>query len=119
MLSDLWRGTWATRARIASGLVLFVYVLLHFLNIGLGLVSPDAMLAGQDLRQIVTRSLPGTVIVYAALLIHAGLALAKLATRTTLRLPVWEAAQIGLGLMIPGLLLTHIIYTRGRMNCWV
>jgi len=108
----LWRGTWATRARIASGLVLFTYVTLHFLNIGLGLISPEALLAGQDIRQIVTRSLPGTVILYAALLTHATLALSRLASRTTLRLPLWEGAQIVLGLLIPVLLATHIVYTR-------
>ncbi len=112
-MRDLWRGTAATRARIASGLVLFVYALLHFLNIGLGLFSPDLLEAAQDLRQIVTRSLPGTIILYAALLTHAGLALARLAARSTLRLPPWEWAQIALGLLIPALLSTHIIYTRG------
>lgn len=112
-MRDLWRGTWATRARIASGLILFTYALLHFLNIGLGLISTEAMLAGQDLRQIATRSLPGTAILYAALLTHATLALARLATRTTLRLPLWEGLQTALGLLIPALLLTHIIYTRG------
>lgn len=111
-MRDLWRGTWATRARIASGLVLFGYALLHFLNIGLGLVSTDAMLAAQDLRQFVTRSWPGTLILYAALLTHATLALSRLVTRTTLRLPLWEGLQIALGLLIPALLLTHITYTR-------
>jgi adenylate cyclase len=112
-MRDLWRGTWATQARIASGLILFIYALLHFLNIGVGLISTDAMLAAQDLRQIVTRSLPGTAILYAALLTHATLALSRLATRTTLRLPLWEGLQLALGLLIPVLLLTHIIYTRG------
>lgn len=111
-MRDLWRGTWAGRARIASGLVLFLYALFHFLNIGLGLISPEALLAGQDIRQIVTRSLPGTVILYAALVGHMGLALARLAARGTLRLPLWEIVQLALGLMIPALLITHIVYTR-------
>jgi len=111
-VTDLWRGTWATKARIASGLVLLTYATLHFLNIGLGLISPEALLAGQDLRQIVTRSLPGTAVLYAALLTHATLALTRLARRNTLRLPLWEGLQIALGLLIPALLLTHIIYTR-------
>ncbi len=111
-MRELWRGTWATRARIASGLVLFTYATLHFLNIGLGLISPEALLAGQEFRQIVTRSLPGSVILYAALLTHATLALARLTTRSSLRLPLWELVQVTLGLFIPALLLTHIIYTR-------
>lgn len=112
MLSDLWRGTWATRARIGSGLILFTYAALHFLNIGLGLISPEALQAGQDLRQTVTRSLPGSILIYAALIAHATLALTRLAGRATLRLPAWEATQIALGLMIPALLITHITYTR-------
>lgn len=111
-MRDLWRGTWASRARIASGLILFTYAALHFLNIGLGLISPEALNAGQDLRQIVTRSVPGTLVLYAALLTHATLALTRLTIRTTLRLPLWEGLQIALGLLIPALLLTHITYTR-------
>ncbi len=112
-MSDLWCGTPATRARIASGLILFTYALLHFLNIGVGLFSPDLMDQMQEARQIVTRSLPGTVILYGAILLHAGLALTKLAQRRTLRMPVWEAAQVVLGLLIPAFLITHVTYTRG------
>ncbi|MGL6209430.1 MAG: adenylate/guanylate cyclase domain-containing protein [Paracoccaceae bacterium] len=112
-MSELWRGTLATRARVASGLVLFTYALLHFLNIGLGLISSDLMHQMQDARQVISRSLPGTIVLYTALLTHAGLGLARLATRRTLRLPAWEWVQTALGLLIPALLLTHIIYTRG------
>ena len=111
-MSDLWRGTWATRLRIASGLVLFLYALTHFLNIGLGLVSPALMDAAQDWRQIVTRSLPGTVLLYGAFALHMSLALMRLARRGTLRMPLWEATQIGLGIAIPLLLVAHLIHTR-------
>ena len=111
-MSALWRGNWATRLRIASGLVLFAFVLTHFLNIGLGLFSSDLMHRAQDWRQVVTRSLPGGLVLYAALLVHAGLALTRLARRNTLKMPAWEAVQIALGLVIPLLLLPHVIYTR-------
>ncbi|MEW9919623.1 adenylate/guanylate cyclase domain-containing protein [Marimonas sp. MJW-29] len=111
-MDDLWRGTWATRLRIASGLVLFVYALAHFLNIGLGLLSPVWMEVAQDWRQIVTRSLIGTIILYGAFLVHMILALTKLAGRGTLRMPFWEAAQIALGVVIPLLLVAHLIHTR-------
>jgi len=40
------------------------------------------------------------------------LGLFKLARRTTLRLPPWELFQLGLGLLIPFLLLPHIVNTR-------
>lgn len=108
----LWRGTWATRARIASGLVLFVYVLTHFLNIGLGLFSDALMERAQDWRQVVTRSLPGFALLYGSLLIHAGLALGKLTLRRTLRMPFAAAVQSVFGLLIPLILLPHIVFTR-------
>ncbi|WP_088634908.1 adenylate/guanylate cyclase domain-containing protein [Phaeobacter sp. 22II1-1F12B] len=97
---------------MASGLVLFTYALLHFLNIGLGLFSSELMERAQDWRQVITRSWPGTILIYGALLTHAGLALYKLAKRSTLRMPLWEATQIALGLIIPILLIAHIVYTR-------
>lgn len=111
-MNSLWQGDWTTRARIWSGLVLFAYALTHFLNIGLGLFSTEWMHLVQDWRKTVTRSLPGEIVLYGALLIHIGLALIKLARRGTLRMPVWEAAQIGLGLVIPLLLIAHITFTR-------
>jgi len=111
-MSDLWRGSMATRLRIGSGLVLFAYALLHFLNIGLGLFSDALMNAAQDWRQVVTRSIPGTILIYGAFVVHIGLALVKLTGKRSLRMPVWEAAQITLGLIIPVLLVVHLIHTR-------
>lgn len=111
-MSALWRGSWATRIRVVSGLVLFTYALFHFINLGLGLFSPQLMDQFQNARQLVSRSFIGTVILYGAILAHAGLAMFKLAGRRTLRMPVWEATQIVLGLLIPLLLVTHIIFTR-------
>lgn len=108
----LWRGNWITRARIASGLVLFTFALFHFLNIGLGLISPVWLETGQALRQTVTRSLPGTLILYTALILHAALALYSLAIRRSLRMPLWHALQFGFGLLIPVLLIPHVVHTR-------
>lgn len=108
----LWRGNWVTRLRIGSGLVLYVFALTHFLNIGLGLFSPRWLDAGQALRQTVTRSLPGTVILHGALLLHVALALYSLASRRTLRMPLWNALQFGLGLLIPLFLIAHVVHTR-------
>lgn len=112
-LSVLWRGPWTTQARIVSGLVLMFYALTHFLNIGLGLFSPVAMEITQDIRQIVTRSAPGTALLYAAFGLHLLLALTKLAGRRTFRMPPGEAVQITLGLVIPFFLILHVIFTRG------
>jgi len=111
-LSVLWQGNWTTRIRIASGLVLFTFALLHFLNLGLGLLSPTWMENAQTWRQVFTRSLPGEIILYGAMLAHMGLAIWKLAGRRTLRMPIWEAVQISLGLIVPLLLIDHLVHTR-------
>ncbi len=111
-MSILWQGNWVTRIRIASGLVLFAFVLFHFINLGLGLISPGWMEAFQTGRQFITRSLPGGLILYAAFAAHIALSIVKLAGRRTLRMPVWEAAQIGLGLLVPILLIKHVVHTR-------
>jgi adenylate cyclase len=108
----LWRGDILQRLRLISGLILFAFVLTHFLNHALGLFSVDWMQSVQQWRWAVTRSWPGTIILLGALLTHIGLALYKLAARTNFRLPRWEAVQIGLGLTIPFLLFPHIVNTR-------
>lgn len=112
MASALWRGSWATRLRITTGLVLFAYAFFHFLNIGMGLIGPDWMEAMQHLRQLVTRHPVGSVLLYTALFLHAGLALTSLARRRSLRMPRSEALQVVLGLLIPLQLIAHIVQTR-------
>ena len=69
--NSLWRGTWITKTRIVTGLILFTYVLLHFLNVGMGLFSPQAQEAMQEARKLFTRSDIGSAIVYGAFVIHA------------------------------------------------
>ncbi|WP_050930456.1 adenylate/guanylate cyclase domain-containing protein [Aestuariivita boseongensis] len=111
--TSLWRGNWITQLRIATGLILFTYALIHFLNIGLGLFSPAAQDAMQDARKLFNRSVIGTVIVYGAFITHAILALNALAGRGTLRMPLREAVQLAFGITIPFFLITHMIFTRG------
>ncbi len=111
-MSILWQGNWITRTRIATGLFLMFYAFLHFFNIGLGLLSPAWMEAMQDFRQLFSRNLVGTVLLYAALLLHGGLALVRLAQRRSLRMSTTEAWQTVLGLLIPLQLITHIVFTR-------
>jgi adenylate cyclase len=108
----LLRGGIAQRLRIATGLILFTFATTHFLNHAVGLVDLETMHEVQAWRQVVTRSLPGTIVLALALVTHMALGLFKLARRTTLRLPPWELFQLGLGLLIPFLLLPHIVNTR-------
>jgi adenylate cyclase len=108
----LWRGSLIQKARLCSGLVLFVFAAMHFINHALGLVSLDAMDAFDDWRLTITRSVIGSLVLLTALLTHVGLAAWRLVRRRSLKLPPWEWAQIGLGFAIPLLLLPHIVNTR-------
>lgn len=95
-----------------TGLILFSFVLSHFANHALGLVSVEAMESFGGIRSGLWRSLPGTVLLYGALLTHIVIALWKTAKRRTWRMPIAEAAQLFLGLTIPIMLLDHLIGTR-------
>ena len=108
----LLRGSAAQRLRLLSGLILFVFAATHFINHGLGLVSLDAMNGFDAARVAVIRSVPGTVVLVGAVLAHVALATATLFGRRTLKMPVWQAWQVGLGLIIPILLVPHIVNTR-------
>ena len=102
----------ARRVRLASGLVLFTYVTLHLANHALGLVSLDAMESGRVYFLGLWRNPLGSLLLYSAWTAHVALAFWSLYQRRTLRMPFWEAAQLGLGLVIPPLLVSHIVGTR-------
>ncbi|MFD0911646.1 adenylate/guanylate cyclase domain-containing protein [Ruegeria arenilitoris] len=112
MNTPLWQGSWATRLRIISGLVLFAFAFFHFINIGLGLFHTDYLHDMQDSRKTVTRHSIGSAVLYLALIVHAGLALVSIAQRRTLRMPFHTGLQIVLGLLIPLQLISHIVQTR-------
>src|SRR5438874_5263212 len=100
------------RLRLATGLIVACYIVGHFLNHSLGVVSIDAMDRVRSVLAAWWRSAPGTLILYGALLTHFALALVSLYRRTTLRMPVWEATQLVFGLAVPPLLIAHIVGTR-------
>ena len=100
------------RLRSATGLVLFAYVLTHFLNHALGLVSLAAQEAGRAWFLTLWRNPVGTTALYGSLLIHLALAFLRLYQRRSLKMPGWEMAQLLLGLAIPPLLVQHILGTR-------
>ena len=98
--------------RLITGLVIASFVIGHFLNHALGVVSVDAMDRLRAMLSVWWRSAPGTVLLYGSLLTHFALALISLYRRTTLRMPLWEAAQLVLGLCVPPLLIGHVVGTR-------
>ena len=100
------------RLRLGAALVLLTYVILHFSNHALGIVSLDAMAAGRWWFLALWRSVPGTLALYGAIVVHGVLALWLLYQRRTLRMPAWEATQYALGLALPALLVVHVVSTR-------
>ena len=101
------------RTRLATGLVLFAYATTHLLNHSLGLISLDAMDAGRRVFVTIWFNPLGLTLLYGSLTIHLALAFWSIYRRRSLRMPLWEAAQLLLGLMIPPLLAIHVIGSRG------
>lgn len=100
------------RARLVSGLILFSYLVSHFTNHALGLLSLEAM---DDTLRVVYRfwtSPVPTTALYGAFLVHFLLALYALWQRQTLRLNFVEATQYVLGFTIPLILAEHVVSTR-------
>jgi adenylate cyclase len=98
--------------RLAAAFVLLTYLILHFLNHALGLISLDAMEAGRHWFLALCRSHLGTLALYGAITVHGVLALWLLYQRRTLRMPPWEVAQYALGLLLPAVLAFHVAATR-------
>ncbi len=98
--------------RLWSGLALGLFLLMHFGNLGLGLVSVAAMEAAEGWLMGPWRTGPGTALLYGSLALHFGLTLRVLYRRRTMRMSGREAAQFGLGLLLPLLLAGHVVETR-------
>src|SRR6266705_6990459 len=93
------------RLRLASGLVLFSYVFLHFLNHSLGNISYEAMERGAVLAEWIWRSPVGTVALYGAFAIHLPLAFWALYIRRDFRMGWLEGLRFCLAFLIPLLVL--------------
>jgi adenylate cyclase len=100
------------RIRLVSGLVLLTYLATHFLNHAFGLISLQAMESGRIWFLAFWRNPLPTTALYGSLLVHLGLAFYALYQRQHLRMPLWEALQLALGLLIPPLLAAHVVGTR-------
>lgn len=105
-------GLWLLRARIFSGLVLFAYITLHFMNHALGLYSYALQEAVGAWFAAIWRSLPMSVLLYGALVVHVLATLARFYTRRSLKLEAREWGQLLSGLLLPIVMATHVMGTR-------
>jgi adenylate cyclase len=100
------------RVHLLTGACLGLFLLTHFSNHALGLISVETMEDARRIFNFVWRSWPGTVLLYGSLLVHFVLALESLYRRQTLRMPVREALKIIFGLTFPFLIVSHVVSTR-------
>ena len=103
-----WRG----RLRLASALVLLVFVICHLTAHSLLLVSFEDAEATRNALMYPWRTWIGTGILTAAFVVHFSNALWSIYVRRALRLNRWEWTQLSLGLCIPLLLMFHVVSTR-------
>jgi adenylate cyclase len=106
------RGISLRQIRLASGVVLFAYLVSHFLNHALGNISMDALAAGVYYHTAFWQFPPVGMAFYAAALVHAGLGIYALYERREFRWKAIEPLQLVLGLSIPALVITHIAGVR-------
>jgi len=106
------RGISIRQIRLACGLVLFAYLVSHFLNHALGNISMDALATGVYYHTAFWQFLPVAIVFYTAALVHAGLGIWALYERRQFRWKAVEPLQLVLGLSIPALVITHIVGVR-------
>ncbi len=106
------RGISLRQIRLASGVVLFAYLVSHFVNHALGNISMEALASGVYWHTLFWHSLPVTLVFYAACLVHTGLGIWALYERRQFRWKAIEPLQLVLGLSIPAMIITHVIGVR-------
>jgi adenylate cyclase len=99
-------------ARLVSGLVLLTFVLCHLTSHIFLLVSLPIADKALDATMWFWRSDAGTLLLATAFVVHLSNALWSIYIRRYLLMPVWEVAQLALGLLITPLLIIHVIGTK-------
>jgi adenylate cyclase len=106
------RGIGVRQVRLACGLVLFTYLLSHFLNHALGNISMEALATGVYYHTLFWQFLPVAITFYTAAIVHAGLGIWALYQRREFRWKAVEPLQLVLGLSIPVIVIAHIVGVR-------
>jgi adenylate cyclase len=103
------RGISIRQIRLVCGLVLFAYLISHFLNHALGNISMEALAWGVRYHVLFWQFPPVAIVFFAAVLLHSGLGIWALYERRQFRWKAIEPLQLVLGLSIPALVAAHII----------
>src|ERR1700748_2126215 len=105
-------GVGVRQVRLVCGVILFAYLVSHFVNHALGNISMDALAAGVYFHALFWQFLPVAIVFYAAALTHTGLGIWALYERRQFRWKAIEPLQLVLGLSIPALIITHLAGVR-------
>ena len=111
-LTTFLRGISLRQVRLVSGVILFAYLVSHFLNHALGNISLEALAAGVAIHVAFWQFLPVTILFYAACVVHTALGIWALYERRQFRWKAIEPLQLALGLSIPMLIIAHVIGIR-------
>jgi adenylate cyclase len=111
-LTEWLRGIGVRQVRLACGLVLFAYLVSHFLNHALGNISMEALAAGVYYHTMFWQFLPVAIVFYSAALLHVCLGVWALYQRRQFGWKAIEPLQLVLGLSIPALVAAHVIGAR-------
>ncbi|NRB03192.1 MAG: 2Fe-2S iron-sulfur cluster binding domain-containing protein [Rhodobacteraceae bacterium] len=107
-VSNKWHA-YRLRAMIGTGLIMFVFISMHLVNLSLGLVSVQLMDDWRWALSGVWSSFPPLKIALnLSLVVHFALALVSLYLRNTLRVPAYDMAQMIAGVMIIPLMAPHV-----------
>lgn len=111
-IDQLIRGVSLRQIRLVCGLILFAYLISHFLNHALGNISVEAMAWGLRYHLLFWQFPPVVIVFYTAVLLHGGLGIWAFYERRQFRWRAIEPMQLVLGLSIPALIAAHVIGTR-------
>ena len=111
-ITTLIRGISLRQIRLVSGVVLFAYLVSHFLNHALGNISMEALAGGVYLHTAFWQFLPVAILFYTACLAHTLLGIWALYERRQFRWKAIEPIQLVLGLSVPALVIAHIVGVR-------
>ncbi len=110
--ATFFRGTGLRQIRLASGVVLFAYLVSHFLNHSLGNISIEALATGVHIHTAFWQFLPVAIVFYTACLVHTALGIWALYQRREFGWKAVEPLQLVLGLSVPMLIVAHIVGVR-------
>src|SRR5215813_3973701 len=94
-------GIGVRQVRLVCGVILFAYLLSHFLNHALGNISMNALAAGVTYHVEFWQFLPVAIVLYTAMLLHFALGIWALYQRRQFSWKTIEPLQLVLGLSIP------------------